>query len=164
MVLATLQQPPMVPLPRLRPASPVIPASPAEMKAWADAMANALEIQMRRLIAAPASSTFAGFAGSWDWPVTATGKNQAGAYLIKAQLTVVTSAPPVSALPSGVVLFPMTTVLWGYVLNADPSNLLEFYPSGSGTINGGAASAPIVIPPGTVGNWYANASNTVFMR
>lgn len=160
MVLVIQKPPPMPPLPRLG------DASPAAIRHWTDALVNAIEIQMRRLIAPEASSSFAGFAGSWDWPVTATGNNQAGAYLIKAQLTVVTSAPLVSALPSGVVLFPMAvgTVLWGYVINADPSNLLKIYPSGTGTINGGSASAAAVIPSGTIGNWFANASNTVFLR
>ena len=91
MVLVIQKPPPMPPLPRLG------DASPAAIRHWTDALVNAIEIQMRRLIAPEASSSFAGFAGSWDWPVTATGNNQAGAYLIKAQLTVVTSAPLVSA-------------------------------------------------------------------
>ena len=126
-------------------------ATPAIKEAW-NQLVNQLEIQFRRLSTAAASNSFPGFAFTWDWPATATGTNQATAYLLKAYLTVVTSVPA----GTGVVMFDAPSVLWGTVINADPSNGLWFYPYGTTALNGGGAGVGVPIPPGSVANWSVN--------
>lgn len=125
-----------------------------DMAAWMGRTKFLLENFARLLALQPETDPFL---DSWDWPVTSTGTNQATAYQIKAENTVVTNVPA----GTGVVAPARGVFTKGSVLNADPSGLLIFYPAGAGTVEGGAS---IVIPPGSVGNWFANAANVVYMR
>lgn len=128
----------MPPLPRAPPGTPLPLAT-----AW-NQLCNALELQMRRLLA-PANPTNVPQVGQ-----TATGTNLATAFQITSDFTEFASVPPGTgaAVPA--------VIGWGLLVNNDATNALTLYGSrAGGTINGGAS---VSVAAGAQVVWSASSA------
>jgi hypothetical protein len=124
---------------------PALPrlTSAAAVVTWANQLVNALELQMRRLIANSAISTVP------QVGQTATGTNLATSFQISSTLTVF------STVASGTGASVPTAIGWGLLVN-NGANALTLYGSLSGgTINGGAS---VSVAPGNQVVWSTSSA------
>ena len=98
----------------------------------------------------------AGFVGqtSIEVGITATGSNQAGAYVLTKQINKVSTA----AASTGVLLPTGTVGMRVTIANAG-ANTLSVYPAGTGTINGGSAGAAVTLASGSTKDYICTAAN-----
>jgi hypothetical protein len=98
-------------------------------------------------------------AHSLDPVVTAAGTNQATAYPVTKQNTVVISA----AAGTGLVLPAGAGGTEGWIVNAG-ANAITVYPNGTNTLNGQAAGVGVLVPaPGSL-HWLYITSTAGFAR
>lgn len=128
-------------------AMPQLPrlTSPANLLGWASQLCNAIELQMRRLLATPAISNVPQVGQS------ATGTTRGTAFQITSDYTEFTTVAA-----GGTAQVP-ATVGWGLVVNGGANTLTLYGPPPAGTINGGAS---ITISAGNQAIWSVSTSTT----
>ncbi len=94
-----------------------------------------------------------------DPAVTAAGTDQATAYPVTRQNTVVTSA----AAGTGLVLPVGAAGAEGWIVNA-AANAITIYPNGAATLNGPAAGAGVMVPAPGAAHWLYTTTTTGFVR